>query len=397
LVTLTSDQKANVRQYIPGFKEFMGTAQGVEWENERKQRREHFSERFSEKYIEHLMEEEFKGIIKMLWANAMWARKDVKANKIVQDNGMERIKEEFKGLLYGANPLHQRYDRFRSTIKGLGISSISEILVFVSPDKYCLWNRTPINVLPFLQMRNLLPKKVWNTWSVDGRSYEECNEVLSLIRDELEASGFSHIDLVDVDFFLYYILDKVMPIEEEKQSERLREKEKITKEEEMAEKLTISAHEEAEGLLLELGNMLGFDTYVSPRDRSKPYKDKTLGEIATLQEIPEFTFRSTLEIVSEIDVIWFKSEGYPEYCFEVEHTTNVRDGLLRLLQISPLKGIKFFIIAPSEIFSKFQKEISRIPFARIKDRYNFKSYQELVSFFNTATKYHNQKRNFGLD
>jgi len=398
LATLTPDQKAKVGQYVSGFKEFMGTSEGMEWDTDRKQRREHFSKKFSEEQIDHLTEEEFKDVLKSLWANAMWVRKDVKANKVVQDNGIERIRKEFKELLYGANPLHERYDRFRSMIKGLGISSISEMLVFVSSDRYCLWNRTPINVLPFLGMKSLLPNKVWNTWSVDGEGYEKCNEVLSQIKNELEGHGFTHIDFVDADFFLYYILDKVMPIEEEKQAEKLKEEAKIAKEVTLPEKLmTISTHEEAEGLLLEVGNLLGFDTYVSSRDRSKPYKDKTLGEIATLQEIPEFTFRSTLEIVREIDVIWFRPEGYPECCFEVEHTTNVRDGLLRLFQISPLRGIKFFIIAPSETFSKFQTEISRMPFTRIRDRYNFKSYQELLSFSNTAMKYHNQKRNFGLD
>jgi len=398
LASLTTDQKAKLEQYLDGFKEFMGTAQGLEWDAERKQRKEEFSKKLGKEHISHLTEEEFKDLLKSLWANAMWVKKDVKANKVVQDNGIEKIRKEFEELLYGTNPLHQRYDRFKKTIKGLGISSISEMLVFVSPDKYCLWNRTPINVLPFLGMKNLLPNKVWNTWSVDGKSYEECNKILGLIREELEFKGFPHTDFVDVDLYLYYLLDKVMPIEEAKRAERLREEAKIVREKELTEKLTtVSTHEEAEGLLLELGNLLGYDTFVSLRDRSKPYKEKTLGEIATLQEIPEFTFRETLEVVREIDVIWFRTEGYPEYCFEVEHTTNVKDGLLRLYQISPLKGIKFFIVAPTEALSKFEIELSRIPFTRIKERYKFKSYQDLVSFLETATKYHCQKKDFGLD
>jgi len=108
-------------------------------------------------------------------------------------------------------------------------------------------------------------------------------------------------------------------------------------------------------------------------DPSKIYQGKPLGDIATLKEIPKFTYPATLDIAKKIDVIWFKND-YPEFCFEVEHTTNVTEGLLRLYQISPLRGVKFFIIAPLQLLSKFEKDISKRPFREIKDRYIFKSY-----------------------
>ena len=397
MVTLTSDQKANVTKYIDGFKEFMRTDRGKEWQKDRVQRKQLFGKTFAKDHIDQSTEDEFKTILKMLWAMQIWGNKEYIANKIIRDNGLEKLREELEGLLSGRDALKDRYDRFRSRIKGLGISSISEILVFVSPDKYCLWNKTPINVLPFLEMKSLLPSNVWNTYSVDGEGYEACAQLLGQIKNELRTHGFADADFVDVDFFLYYILDQVMPREEEMKIEITGKPEKVLRilfKEPLEE---ISTHDEAEGVLLELGNLLGFETYLSARDRTKPYKNKTLGAIATLQEVPEFTFRSTLEVVREIDVIWFEPDGFPEYCFEVEHTTNVRDGLLRLYQISPLKGVKFFIIAPSENFPKFRVETSRKPFAEIEDRYHFKSYQDLAAFYNEAVKYHEQKKNFGID
>jgi len=155
--------------------------------------------------------------------------------------------------------------------------------------------------------------------------------------------------------------------------------------------LEIESHTDAQGLLVELGNLLGYETYVA--DPSKPYKGKTLGDIASLKIIPEFTYTDTLDITKRIDVIWFKND-YPELCFEVEHNTNVTEGLLRLYQISPLRGIKFFVIAPSHLLSKFENEISKRPFREIKDRYLFRSYSELKQLFEKARTYYELKKRF---
>lgn len=107
-----------------------------------------------------------------------------------------------------------------------------------------------------------------------------------------------------------------------------------------------------------------------------------MGDIATLKEIPPFIYQRLLDTVREIDVIWFK-EGYPQYCFEVEHSTDVRSGLLREFQIRKATNAKFFIIAPKETYSRFKGEINKDPFYQIRDRYIFKSYKELVSLYNS--------------
>jgi len=149
-------------------------------------------------------------------------------------------------------------------------------------------------------------------------------------------------------------------------------------------------HEEIEGILLELGNLLNFDTYTA--DKSKEYKGKRLGEISTLKEIPHFTYPRILDTVRDVDVIWFKDD-FPRYCFEVEHTTDVSKGLLRLYQIKELPS-KFFIVAPSSRVSKFEAEIRKDPFYRVRSKYTFRSYSELLEWFETAKIYHKQKESF---
>ena len=146
--------------------------------------------------------------------------------------------------------------------------------------------------------------------------------------------------------------------------------------------------------MLELGNLLGYDTYVA--DPSKKYKSTTLGNLATLKEIPEFTYRRLLDTVKNIDVIWFEEE-FPKFCFEIEHTTGVTMGLLRLYQIRKITNAKFFIIAPQDIISKFQTEISKDPFHQIRERYIFRSYLQLVEMFEQASAYYKLKDKFFID
>jgi hypothetical protein len=96
---------------------------------------------------------------------------------MLEKNGLPRIRAELKALLYGAEPLDLRYNRFRSTIKGLGPSSITEIMCFIAPQKYGIWNDKPKNVLPLLDLQDALPNRVFES-SIKGSDYVLCIEVL---------------------------------------------------------------------------------------------------------------------------------------------------------------------------------------------------------------------------
>lgn len=114
-----------------------------------------------------------------------------------------------------------------------------------------------------------------------------------------------------------------------------------------------------------------------------------------MSEIPPFTYKRLIDTIKEIDVIWFMG-GFPKYCFEVEHTTQIKSGLLREYQVRELTNVIFFIIGSDEIYKKFKNEINKDPFFEIKDRYNFKSYRELLKFFNLAVDFHKLKEDFKI-
>jgi hypothetical protein len=388
--TLSKDHKEKVIHHLDTYgarlkKELYG---GV-WDKERKGRTKFYNKVFGKGHLEKLNESEFAQAIRRLWASQFWGNKDYLVNKILADNGIDKIRKALKLLLYGEEPLQERFDLFASSIKGLGTSSITEILSFVNPKEYGIWNDKPKNVLPLFGMKDILPNRVFK-YQLDGKDYALCNEALKEIGKEMERYGFTDIDLLDVDILMWLLFLEV--IKKEPKPEKP-EKEKITKPKELSIDPTKLSHWDAMAILLQLGNLLGFETYTADPSRKSEILEKMLGEIALLKEIPPFTYQRHLDTVKNVDVIWFKDE-FPAYCFEVEHTTGVTMGLLRLYQIRNFTNARFFVIAPSEIISKFQTEISKDPFHKIKNRYVFKAYEDLIEFFEEAKKYHELKAGF---
>ncbi len=252
-----------------------------------------------------------------------------------------------------------------------GLASI--LLYLRNPEKY--------NV--FLRKRSKALKLVYPDARTEldhfGRDYPYYNEFAAKLRDQFGLVP-QEVDLVLSN--LYGNIEAPTP-----------ERPSLAMTVALTPVASIATHEDAEGVLLELGSMLGFDTYTA--DPAKQFGGKKLGGIASLPDVPSFTFDRLLKTAKEIDVIWF-DEGFPAYCFEVEHTTGVRDGLLRLFNLRQLNA-KFFIVAPGDVINKFQTEIMKDPFYHIKERYTFKSYEQLIELYQYALKYHEARSDFGIN
>jgi len=371
------NQSKKFRQTIGEFKKFMETREGKRWKDERIEREKLYQRLLSPSHIDKLTKEEFSLIIKSLWASNLWTNKDWLVQKILEENGgIENIRNALKELLYGSGSIGRRYDSFVRKIKRIGPSMLTEILAFTDPQKYCIWNEKPKAVLPFLKMDRLLPPRVFK-YQIKGEEYEKCIEVLSKIGESLR-TVLPKPDFIDIDFFLAFIFYKILPKAKE-------EKIEIEKKEIKPRKVTINTHEGAQKVLVELGNILGFDTYVPPEDRNKIVEGRRLGELTTLKELPQFTYPRLLDTVKHIDVIWFKEE-FPVFCFEVEESTDVTKGLLRLYQIRQL-NVQPIIVGPESRRSKFLTEIEKDPFYHIKKRYRFISYDELSRLLELAREF----------
>ena len=142
-------------------------------------------------------------------------------------------------------------------------------------------------------------------------------------------------------------------------------------------------HSVVQGMLVELGNLLGYDTYSA--NQTPTYRDTTIGELATLEDLPDFTSKRILNTARQIDVIWLEDE-FPICCFEVEHSTDVTKGLLRMHQLSRFQT-QFFIVGPDTLKRKFETETSKSPFYQHRDRYFFRSYEEVERLYQQTKRF----------
>ena len=122
--------------------------------------------------------------------------------------------------------------------------------------------------------------------------------------------------------------------------------------------------------LLTLGADMGLDVWVARNDRSKSFNGKTLGSLPNIvQELPAQFNDATQRTIELIDVLWLKGNSIIA-AFEVETTTSVYSGLLRmsdLLALQPNLNIKLYLLAPEERRNKVEQEILR-PTFQLKEK-----------------------------
>lgn len=347
--------------------------------------------------IRNFSENDLHELVGKLWALEFWHNKAYKVNKLIEDNGLDKIKSSLINLLYFDQAIAKRWDDFRKSIKGLGPSSLSEILTLIFPDQYGIMNMKPLTVLPYLGFLTERETKNISYGYTSGSDYEKFMQALQKVKNELKNNGLPEADFIDVDFFIWYLFEHVFALKFKRDKRKtirsalgIREIAKSETSVIPQKPKIVTNHSEAESILLKLGQILGYDVY-SP-DRSKEAYGHKLENLITLDSIPQFTIPPLLETIKLIDVIWFKDE-FPDCCFEVEHTTGVTTGLLRLYQTSQL-NTKLFVIAPVEILRKFEKEMNKIPFNKMKNRYIFKSYEDLIEFYYLAENYSNYRKKF---
>jgi predicted RNA-binding protein len=129
-----------------------------------------------------------------------------------------------------------------------------------------------------------------------------------------------------------------------------------------------SAHTEIQWLLLTLGAEMGLDVWVARNDRSREYKGARLGDLPRVRKDLPLKFDPvTNKTIELIDVLWMRSNAIAA-AFEVESTTSIYSGLLRmadLLALQPNLNIPLYIVAPDDRRTKVISEVNRPTFRRL--------------------------------
>lgn len=216
---------------------------------ERKERKI-FYQAFTKNKLLAMNEEEFSEYIGKLWSMLIWGNKKYIIDKIIADNGFTEIKNRLAELLYGTEKIESRWDTFLKSVKGLGPATMSELLTYVKPDEYVIFNTTTRVCFSYLGISDL-PKY---NYQYTGKKYLQACKIAKEISVALQEAGAQEYDFLAVDYFLW---DEILPLAEEKS---LQATSQSVQTQPLKEKDSKSLHDEIKDKLVTIGELLGFES-----------------------------------------------------------------------------------------------------------------------------------------
>ena len=165
---------------------------------------------FTEAKLLAMTEDELLAYISKLWSMLIWGNKKYVVDKLIADNGFENVKKQLAALLYGDAAVEKRWDSFLKNVKGLGPATISELLTYVNPQEYVIFNKTTIICFTYLGVPGM-PKY---NYQCTGKKYAEVCAISKQIIVELISVGKVSVDLLAVDYFMW---DELLPLAEKQE------------------------------------------------------------------------------------------------------------------------------------------------------------------------------------
>ena len=123
-----------------------------------------------------------------------------------------------------------------------------------------------------------------------------------------------------------------------------------------------------QALLADIGARMGLEVWLPKNDRAAALQEWNGDHSALLDRLPLNYDDVTLKTVERIDVLWLKGRSIRR-AFEVEQTTSIYSGLLRmadLLALQPNMDIRLHIVAPDERRDRVFAEIRRPVFSLLE-------------------------------
>jgi hypothetical protein len=123
-----------------------------------------------------------------------------------------------------------------------------------------------------------------------------------------------------------------------------------------------------QSLIAQIGARMGMAIWIPPADRAGVLREWKKDQQSILDRLPLNYDDTTLRTIEQIDVLWLRGRSIVR-AFEVEHTTSVYSGILRmadLLALQPNMDIKLHIVAPAAKREKVFQEIRRPVFSLLE-------------------------------
>jgi hypothetical protein len=145
----------------------------------------------------------------------------------------------------------------------------------------------------------------------------------------------------------------------------------------LSEETLERSHSYYQGLLAMIGNLRGFSTFIPNQDKNKLCLRKPLAEVRTLQQVPAFSYEEITRRAATVDVSWFNDRRMPDSLFEVEHSTDIHNSLLKFLDLQDFNS-RMVVVASAPRRREFDQKAGHRAFREIAERVAFYDYEALA-------------------
>ncbi len=152
---------------------------------------------------------------------------------------------------------------------------------------------------------------------------------------------------------------------------------KLSIQEDDKKKDDLFTHSYYQGIVVEIGNIKKYNTYIPAQDKNKKFLETKLCELATIEKIPKFTYDNLIRKAQTVDVIWFNERNMPCGFYEIEHTTNIKNSLSKFYELQDFRA-DFSIIADAKKREQFNDIISASMYNPIRDYVKFRTYDSII-------------------
>jgi hypothetical protein len=125
-------------------------------------------------------------------------------------------------------------------------------------------------------------------------------------------------------------------------------------------------HTHIQWLLAKIGHQVGCDVWIAANDQSKSWNGERLGDVS-LKRLPPLVDTEFRRIITLIDVLWLRGDDVIA-AYEIEHTTSISSGLLRLYDLDalcPTNIMHLCVVIPHPSLKRFQAVLARPAFQRL--------------------------------
>ncbi|MBI2704203.1 MAG: hypothetical protein HYX32_02770 [Actinobacteria bacterium] len=141
-------------------------------------------------------------------------------------------------------------------------------------------------------------------------------------------------------------------------------------------------HTQVQGWLRDIGVALGFQVWIASNDHNRPYGGGRLSD-GCRPSLPSWVLAGpAATAIALIDVLWLDASDRVAAAFEVEHSTSIYSGIVRMLDLAlsgdtqALSGL--YLVVPDSREDEVRAQLRRPAFSRVADlQVRYLPYSEL--------------------